>query len=321
MGPDITNVLKDWPFQPNRMNVRILEASDGEPRLQVRLPLGMLQMHVEGRPDGLRPSDYPVFTSLLEAMEAERDAFDRDRRAEFEHAEETDESNDLAFSGGLNERGDNELGLDAGDERYSIPPERCQQLREEAMLYYQRYVALQAVGDFDSVYRDTQRNLRAIDFCGQWARDQRDRTMLERHRPFTLMMRARAVAGMMLRTNENAAAVLAMKSGVAQIKSYLTSVDREDTIENSPEIRAMEAMILSLTPKPTLTQDEELQRRLDEALSTENYELAAILRDEIKSLRHMDMHRTDLGELGSELHPHEDEDFQGESADGDRGSA
>lgn len=285
------------------MNVRILEAQDGEPRLQVRLPLGLLQMHVEGRPDGLHPAEYPQFTTLLEALEAERDLAERDARSDFGVEDDQGVEDPSDYGGALADRDeeDGEPSLDGN--RFALSPEHCQQLREEAMLFYQRYVALQAVGDFDAVYRDTQRNLRAIDFCAQFAREQRDRTMLERHRPFTLMMRARAVAGMMLRTNENSAAVLAMQAGIDQIKAYLMAQDREDAIENSPEIRAMEAMVQSLTPKPTLTQHEELQRRLDEALATENYELAAILRDELKSMSQMQSFQQQISSSENENEP------------------
>ena len=67
MNVDLTRLLNEWPYEPGKLNVRLITADDGEQRVQVRLDLGILQMHVDGRPDGQRPSGYD---SLLEYHEA-----------------------------------------------------------------------------------------------------------------------------------------------------------------------------------------------------------------------------------------------------------
>src|SRR5262245_36126569 len=46
MSSDLTRFLNEWPFEPGKLNVRLVEAEDGEPRIQVRLDLGVLQMFV-----------------------------------------------------------------------------------------------------------------------------------------------------------------------------------------------------------------------------------------------------------------------------------
>src|SRR5690349_16827470 len=52
---DISGALKGWNFQPGQVNVRLVRGNDGKPKLQLRLDLGLLQMELDGRPDGRRP--------------------------------------------------------------------------------------------------------------------------------------------------------------------------------------------------------------------------------------------------------------------------
>src|SRR5947208_14793797 len=65
---DITPLLKGWDYEPGTINVRRIRGSDGQPKLQMRVELGLLQMELTGRPDGAKPHG---FDSLLDYFEAE----------------------------------------------------------------------------------------------------------------------------------------------------------------------------------------------------------------------------------------------------------
>src|SRR5438093_6850893 len=106
MNVDLTRLLNDWPYESGKLNVRLITAEDGEPRIQVRLDLGVLQMFVEGRPDGQRPFGCD---SLLEYHEGRLD--------EAEPAAE-------------------------GQPKFSLTEDECEELRSEAVQYYHRYMAL-----------------------------------------------------------------------------------------------------------------------------------------------------------------------------------
>ena len=54
VNPDITELLKEWGYDEED-SVRRLRAEDGREILQVRLPLGVEQYEINGRPDGYRP--------------------------------------------------------------------------------------------------------------------------------------------------------------------------------------------------------------------------------------------------------------------------
>lgn len=48
---DIDDILKQWPFDPQSVNVRMLENSQRRV-LQMRVDMGILQLETDGRPDG-----------------------------------------------------------------------------------------------------------------------------------------------------------------------------------------------------------------------------------------------------------------------------
>lgn len=248
MTNDISKLLRDWPFEPGKLNVRQIEGEDGEPRIQMRLDLGVLQMHVEGRPDGQRPRG---FESLLEYQETRLD----------DHV--------------------SEHGSASG---FSLSPEECRELREEAVQYYHRYMALLVLEDFEAVVRDTSRNLRVLDLCKQHAETQDDRQCLEQFRAYITMMRARALASQALKDNEPKAAIHAIDEGLEALQRHFAEAGQESAYEQSSEVQALRGMREALVPKLPVSQKSELKKRLQAALAAENYELAAILRDELKNL-------------------------------------
>jgi hypothetical protein len=50
---DIDDILKQWPFDPQSVNVRMLESAQRRV-LQMRVDMGILQLETDGRPDGNR---------------------------------------------------------------------------------------------------------------------------------------------------------------------------------------------------------------------------------------------------------------------------
>ncbi|MBX3412628.1 MAG: UvrB/UvrC motif-containing protein [Pirellulales bacterium] len=55
MSKDISQILDGWNYEPDEVLVRIVQGDDGQEKIQLRLDLGLLQMCVDGRPDGDRP--------------------------------------------------------------------------------------------------------------------------------------------------------------------------------------------------------------------------------------------------------------------------
>ncbi|MCH8004666.1 MAG: UvrB/UvrC motif-containing protein [Planctomycetes bacterium] len=246
---DLTQLLESWPYEPGRVNARRITGCDGRPKLQLRIDMGVMQMEMEGRPDGKRPEG---FESLL--------AYQLDRLECY-------------------------VEQSGGPEGFVLSSDECRAMREEAVQYYHRYVGLLALGEHDAVVRDTNRNERLFDLCREYAADDADRTVLEQFRPYVIMMRARAEAEAALSQGGTQHALAAIDSGLAQIKTVLEQAGGGEVFEQANEVQLLRGMRDALVPKLPMSQRVELQERLQAAINAENYELAAVLRDELKLLR------------------------------------
>ncbi len=291
MSLDLARILEDWPYEPGQINVRIISGDDAEPKIQVRLDLGVLQMNLDGRPDGVEPHGYPSYLEYYEQRIDTADGmlgFSDDLLDDDE-----DEVDDLATP----DAGTETASPDAADPADPsappdpdsppdiLTPEDCRLLRDEAAQFYHRYVALLVLEDYEGVVRDTTRNLRVVELCAEHAATEEDRRMLMQVRPYILMMRARALASQALEDHEPKAALLAIDDGLDQLRTHFSADGSPEDFENSSEVQVLRSMREALMPKLPVSQKAELRQRLREAIERENYELAAILRDELRQIK------------------------------------
>lgn len=75
---DIDDILRQWPFDPQSVNVRMLELSQRQV-LQMRVDMGVLQMEIEGRPDGVDFHGQKTYFDFLKKRQRQaREAFELD---------------------------------------------------------------------------------------------------------------------------------------------------------------------------------------------------------------------------------------------------
>lgn len=245
---DISSILAAWPPQPGRINVRLITGDDGQQKLQIRIDLGLMQMNIDGRPDGLRPHG---FDSLL--------SHHRDRLERYQ-------------KGG------------GSAEAFVLSSDECRSLREEAVQHYHRYVGLFALGEHARVVRDAQHNLGILDLCRDFAASDSDRVMLEQFRGPVIMMRTRAEAELAIRQGQPKQAIAALDRGLIDLRNAFDDAGRLDEYDSANETQLLRGMRDALVPKLPTSQRVELQERLRAAIDAENYELAAILRDELRMM-------------------------------------
>jgi hypothetical protein len=249
-GPeeDLSAILGRWRVGRRHATVRMIRTAAGARAIQVRLPLGILQMGLGGRPDGRRPHGAD---SLLDWHLGRLEA----HRAE---------------------------GGDDGS--FVLSSRECSSLRDEGVQVYHRYVALFALEEHELVVRDAERNLRMFDLCRDHGESQGDRTVLEQYRPFVLMMRARAAAALALAAGDDRRALEAIDRSLAEMREHFGRAGQPGAFERSNEATLLRGMRAALVPRLPTSQRAELEERLRRAVAAENFELAAILRDELRSL-------------------------------------
>lgn len=245
---DISAALQGWNFEPGQVNVRLIRGNDGRPKLQLRLDLGLLQMELNGRPDGRRP--HRALTELdFQTTKLRR------------HKEKS---------------GD--------DKGFQLSSRDCQALREESAMFYHRYLSLFVLEQYEAVVRDTQHNLDVLDICHQYGKSDYDRMCLEQYRPYILMMQTRAMACQALRSGYVQTAIAYLRGGVKRILRLAPREHRKRMRHESSEIRILGEMLRQIREQLPPDPREQLRKRLKEAVTMEHYEEAAKLRDELVAL-------------------------------------
>ena len=247
MGDDIGHILSNWPHEGEGA-VRQILGDDGKPKLQVRLPLGIEQYEVDGRPDGKRPKGFP---SLLDYHEHTLELY-----------KEENES----------------------DEGFALHHDDFVALNEEGMLYYYRYVLFFQIGDYARTVRDTQRNIRLFDFCRAYAAEDSDRLGLEQYRPYIIRMNRVARALLAVNDGNFQRAIGEIDAAVDQINRLEDISITTFSVERKRSLSILRQMRKELEAKRPKTPVEKIEKQLADAVRAENYERAAELRDELRRI-------------------------------------
>src|SRR5947207_6259971 len=246
MSLDLNSLLGDWPHEPGAIKVRKIIGLDGREKLQLRIDLGVLQMEIAGRPDGQRPHNCE---SLLVYHQ---------RRAE---------------------------RAEARGETYELSAEQCNDLQQEGIQYYHRYLSLFQINDFAGVIRDTQRNLDLLAFVAEHADREEMVWSFQQFRPYVLMMNTRAKASILLGEGKFADAMREIERGRDAIQEFFNQSSFPELAAKSCELAVMEEWLAEVSSKRPLSKLEVMKREMEVAIASELYERAAELRDAIKLLQ------------------------------------
>jgi hypothetical protein len=171
------------------------------------------------------------------------------------------------------------------EDGFDLDESACEQLRAEGVMYYHRYLAEFILEDYESVERDTRRNIRVMDFCSRHAREDSDRFFLEQYRPYVLMMCARARALLAFQKNRPKAALAAIREGIEGIKDFFKRFGPEHSISESSELAILRAMAKEIEGRIPEDPISKLRKDLAKAVKEERYEDAASLRDQLRTIR------------------------------------
>jgi hypothetical protein len=247
MSFDLTRYLHAWPYDRENC-IRIVRTADGREVLQIRQPLGIEQLEMTGRPDGLRPH------GMDSAFDFQLRRFEQQRAAG---------------------KGDS----------FRLSPEECAELFEEGGLYYIRYVNLFQLKEWKLVIRDTGRNIRLFDFVRRHAETESDREHLEQWRPYILRINATARAMLALENDQHREAIQFVSDAIEAIENL--SLDKNPTFEYERErsLTTLREFFEEIETTRPLSEMERLERDLQQAVERQEFEKAATIRDRIKRAR------------------------------------
>ena len=248
---DITKLLNDWPYDP-KDSVRKVTNADSIEKIQVRVDQGpfqgVLQMELDGRPDGKRPYNKAF------ALDDFKDTLETHRK----------------------DRG--------SDEGFGLNSEACEEIFDEGRTIYERYVFLLQVEEYERVVRDTERNMELFRFVNRYAEEEEDRVNLERWWPYIIRIHAVARATLATRDKDFDFALNSAKEARKKIDN-LEEIDFEEFhAEKSRSLKALEKLIQGILEKRPLSISEKLKKGLTEAILQEEFEKAASIRDQIQDL-------------------------------------
>jgi hypothetical protein len=246
-GPsaDLSAFLHAWDYDASS-TVRRLRAEDGREVIQVRLPLGIEQYEIDGRPDGKRPmrreSWLHHYTAKIRTLAKKSDRF--------------------------------------------APSEKdFRRLQEEGVLYYHRYLLFFQMQEYRLCARDTLRNTRLLDFVRKYFRKEFS-DELEQYRPYVLRMHAMARALYKIEADEDVrGAIRLLRRAVADVEA-LPPLEGSHVFEweKTRSLKSLEDLLGQLESQVPPSRRAILERRLQMAVREEDYERAARLRDEIALL-------------------------------------
>lgn len=249
MNPDISNILNEWEYKgPNELLVRKIVGHNGQPKIQLRIDLGLMQMEWTGRPDGRRPyGSETLLDHYIAKLNKEKKTY----------------------------------GTDAG---FSLSHEDCEQLKLESLQYYHRRISFFELEAYEEAGADAEHNLQIMDFVRNYASDDQDKLSFEQYRPFVLMHRARARGLLCVERKDIAGALRYIEEGIKEIEAFFRFYDREDLIEESQELTMLKEWAEQIRADRPRSPEERLRAALQEAVDNEEFEKAAEIRDALKRL-------------------------------------
>lgn len=255
MTKDISHILDGWDYEPDDVSVRLVQGEDGREKVQLRLDLGLLQMEVDGRPDGQRPQGYESWLDFYQSQQRDYDQENPD------------------------------------GEPYRLEAAGCTRLLREGVQYYHRYLSFWHLGRYELCARDTARNLRLFAFVREHAENDRDKLQFDQWRPYVTMMHAKAVATPLVELRDYATALKVIDSAIDSIWQFLDDYNQRGRSDQCAELGQLQRWREQVATRQKAAGKRRpydpivaLKEKLTEAVAEERFEEAAELRDQIRRM-------------------------------------
>ncbi len=164
-------------------------------------------------------------------------------------------------------------------EDFRLTEEQCMECDREFVQFYHRRICWLALQQYDEAVRDAEHSLGLMNLCKRLSPDEEWTLSHEQYRPFVMChcIQARALAK--LDTDSPEDAVEAINKGLDELRVLFVENELEEQFEEDELI--VRLVELRETLRSQFEVGKTLQERLKDAVASEQYELAAQLRDEM----------------------------------------
>lgn len=174
------------------------------------------------------------------------------------------------------------VALNEGED-FVMDDDQCAEADREFVQFYHRRICWLALREFGRAVEDADHTLSLMDFCRDHSPDEQWTISHEQYRPFVLFHRTQAAAMSKLSDQGAEGAVQEINEGLERLKALFEKYEAEDQFEEDELVQRLIETRESLREQHSIGKT--LQEQLADAVATEQYELAAQLRDELAKQR------------------------------------
>ena len=148
--------------------------------------------------------------------------------------------------------------------------------------YLQRAFCFLRLEDYEGILRDMDHNLESLEFVESHGGNCDLIEAMKILRPQFLTLRSRAKAMLCVRRKALKEAIAMLEIGKEEICEFFRKENKEDQLEQSKEIRSLDDLLQELKRQRPLSERERLEKAMTEAIQNEDYEKAAMIRDQLR---------------------------------------
>lgn len=171
------------------------------------------------------------------------------------------------------------LNLEQSDSDFEMDESQCFEADREFVQFYHRRISWLRLQHYRRAVEDADHTLALMDVCRDHSPDEDWTISHEQYRPFVLFHRTQAAALAALEEDGPERAVAEITTGLTTIREVFIDNDAEEQFDEDEMVERLVELRESLRKEYTV--NDSLKERLAEAVASEQYELAAQLRDEI----------------------------------------
>lgn len=171
------------------------------------------------------------------------------------------------------------LEIEKHDPDFVMDEDQCFEADREFVQFYHRRISWLRLQHYHRAVEDADHTLSLMDVCRDHSPDEEWTMSHEQYRPFVLFHRTQAAALAALDEADAEHAIAEINRGLEQMREVFVEHEAEDEFDEDEMVQQLGKLRDSLREEYEVGPS--LQERLAEAVRSEQYELAAMLRDEL----------------------------------------